>query len=336
MATLTRIKVKNQSCGRMLGALAYVLQTKKVTYDGVRVENGVNCTPSTSYLEMMSTKQNYRKTDGVCFFHFVQSFSDEENITPWEANKIAMELATRLFPDYECVVATHTDTDNIHSHIIVNSVSFTDGKKLHMGPTSLQEQRQISDEICQAHGLSVLEPYTGQKKKGMKPGEYRAALRCDSWKFALIKAIEDALYYSPDKESFILNLEYEGYEVSWRKDRKYITFTCPDGQKCRDKSLHDETYLKENLEKLFEYRQATGFVPGTVEPPEGWLAPICSAKSITSDAVKLGKEIEQIGDAPPIQVPYIHTESKQKRRENLKKLAQGQKLQSEQEYVITM
>jgi len=187
MATLTRVKVKHATCGRMLGALAYVLQDKKVTFDGVRVETGHNCTPYTGYLEMMATKQSFRKTDGVNFLHYVHSFSGKENITPWQANEIARELTEKLFPDNECVIATHNDTDNLHSHIIVNSVSFKDGKKLHISPTSLQEQRHVSDAICKAHGFSVLEPYDGQKKKKrLTPGEYRAAMRGESWKFRLI------------------------------------------------------------------------------------------------------------------------------------------------------
>lgn len=164
MATFTRIKVKKQSCGRMLGALSYVLQGHKVGFNGGRVESGINCLPYTSYLEMMTTKEKFKKTSDVCFYHFVQSFSEEEEITPWQANGVARELAEKLFPNYECVVATHNDTDNLHSHIIVNSVSFKDGKKLHLPPTSIQEMRQFNDEICMVHGLSVLEPYDGRKK----------------------------------------------------------------------------------------------------------------------------------------------------------------------------
>lgn len=73
MATISRVKVKHATCGRMLGALAYVLQDKTVTFDGVRVETGHNCTPYTSYLEMMATKQSFKKTDSVCFLHFIPS-----------------------------------------------------------------------------------------------------------------------------------------------------------------------------------------------------------------------------------------------------------------------
>jgi hypothetical protein len=322
MATLTRVKVKHATCGRMLGALSYVLQSKKVTFDGARVETGHNCTPYTSYLEMMATKQSFKKTDGVNFFHYVHSFSDKESITPWQANEIARELAEKLFPDNECVITTHNDTDNIHSHIIVNSVSFKDGKKLHMSPTSLQEQRQVNDEICRAHGFSVLEPYNGQKKKKrLTPGEYRAAMRGESWKFRLIKAIDEALEYSPDKESFILNMEYEGYEIRWTDTRKHILFTTPEGRKCRDDSLHDDTYLKETLEKLFAYRAEHGYEPRTPEPPEGWLAQANTA--------------EKLASVPPPLTPFAPVDGKLKRREALKKLAQGHKLQSEQEQEFT-
>ncbi len=299
---------------------------------GVRIETGHNCTPETSYVEMMATKQSFRKTDGVNFLHYVHSFSDKENITPWQANEIARELAERLFPDNECVIATHNDTDNLHSHIIVNSVSFNDGKKLHMSPTSLQEQRQVNDEICLAHGFSVLEPYDGtRKKKRLTPGEYRAAMRGESWKFKLIKAIDEALEYSPNKESFIQNMEYEGYEVLWDDTHKHILFTTPEGKKCRDRTLHDDTYLKETLEKLFAYRAEHGYVTQTPEPPEGWLAQANSMGKLASAAVKLGKSIEKTVDALPPLTPFIPTDSKRKRREALKKLAQGHKLQSEQE-----
>ena len=332
MATFTRVKVKKQSCGRMLGALAYVLQDKKVRFEGGRVESGINCTPYTSYLEMMATKQMFKKTADVSFYHFVQSFSDKEKITPWQANEIARELAEKLFPNYECVVATHTDTDNIHSHIIVNSVSFVNGKKLHLSPTSIEEQRQVNNEICMAHGFSVLETYTGQKrKKRLTPGEYRAAERGESWKFRLMKTVDEALEYSVTREDFTANMEYEGYEVRWDDTHKYILFTTPEGQKCRDRSLHDDIYLKENLEQLFAYRAEHGFTPLTPEPSEGWLAQASSMGSVVSDAVRLGKNLEGLGDMPPAYAPYAQTDSKQKKREALKKLSQGHKLQSEQE-----
>ena len=172
-----------------------------------------------------------------------------------------------------------------------------------------------------AHGLRVLgEPEKYSKKKRMKPGEYQAGLRADSWKLDLIQAINEALEYATDRESFIANMEQEGYEVTWTDTRKHITFTCPNGRKCRDSSLHDETYLKENLEALFAYRQAAGFCPGSVEPDEGWIG------ELADGLIRLGRSMERPDDLPPLSMPPTWTDSKQRRREALKKLAMGQKL----------
>ena len=332
MATFTPIKNKKQTKGALLGTLLYCVDARKTAHQGRSLVSGVNCNVYTAYLEMLTTKQQFRKTDGRQFFQFVQSFPEDADITPEEVHQIGLELAARQFPGFEVLVATHCNTDNLHNHILVNSVSYQSGKKLHQNHDDLVRHRQVNDEICMAHGQPVLECYRkGQKKKRARAGEYRAAERGESWKFALIKAIEEALLYSPDRESFIQNMEYEGYQVQWNDARKYITYTCPNGMKCRDNKLHDETYLKENLEKLFAHRQATGFVPLTPEPPEGWLGELERAGRLAEDVVSLGRNLERVVDTPPLPAPRTWTDSKQRQREALKKLAQGHKLHSEQE-----
>ena len=332
MATFTPIKNQKQTKGALLGTVLYIIDRRKTTHEGQNLVSGFNCNAYTSYLEMMTTKQQYRKTDKRQFFQFVQSFPEDTNLTPQEVHRIGLEFAARQFSDYEVLVATHCDTDNLHNHLLVNSVSFKTGKKLHQNHDDLVQHRKVNDEICMAHGQPVLEGYhKGQKKKRALAGEYRAAERGGSWKFTLIKAIEEALLYSPDRESFIQNMEYEGYKVQWSDNRKYITYTCPNGMKCRDNKLHDETYLKENVEKLFAYRQTTGFVPLTPEPPEGWLGQLEQARHLGEDVISFGKNLESTGDVPPPLAPPTWTDSKQRQREALKKLAQGHKLQSEQE-----
>ena len=129
-------------------------------------------------------------------------------------------------------------------------------------------------------------------------------------------------------------MEYEGYSVRW-DHHKYILFTTPEGKSCRDRSLHDETYLKENLEKLFAYRAEHGFTPLTPEPPEGWLGQIKQTGGLANDIISLGKNLESAVNVPPPITPQTWTESKQRQREALKKLAQGHKLQSEQEQEFT-
>ena len=113
-------------------------------------------------------------------------------------------------------------------------------------------------------------------------------------------------------------MEIEGYEVTWVPNRKHITFTCPNGRKCRDSSLHNETFLKENLETLFAYRQVAGFRPGTPEPDEGWLG------ELAAGWFRVMADLEHDADWQ-LPAPPVWTDSKQRRREVLKKLAMGQK-----------
>ena len=138
-----------------------------------------------------STKQ---EADGRQFYHFVQSFSVEDGLTPRQVNTIGVEFTQRQFPDFEVVVATHLDTNHPHNHLVVNSVSCKGGKKLHQNAADLQRRRQVNNEICMMRGLQALElPEMHTRKKQMRPGEYQARLRGDSWKLDLIQAINDAL-----------------------------------------------------------------------------------------------------------------------------------------------
>jgi len=93
-------------------------------------------------------------------------------------------------------------------------------------------------------------------------------LRGESWKLDLIHVINEALAYADNRESFIYNVEQEGYQVVWSDTKKRITFITPEGRRCRDDSLHDETFLKENLGMLFMFRQVFKFYPGSEEPEE--------------------------------------------------------------------
>ncbi len=339
MAVFSAVKNKKQTKGSMHGVMVYISDMNKTYHEDKQLITGMNCNYLSGFAEMCLTKQQYKKNDGRQFYQFVQSFSVEDDVTPLQVHQIGLELAEKLFPDFEVMIATHCNTKYLHNHIVVNSVSFKTGKKLHQNHDILMEQRLKNDQICMGHGLMVLEPYQKLKRgQALKPKEYRAAQRGQSWKLQLIAAIEDALLYSTDRESFIHNMEYEGYEVNWSDSRKYITYITPEGYKCRDNKLHDDTYLKENLEKLFIFRQETGFVPLTYEPPEGWLGEMENYYSVGENLIQLGKNIENITEVPPPITPKSWTDRKQKQRENLKKLAAGHKLSSEleQDFEMTM
>ena len=260
MATVTYIRESKQSISAMKGVIDYCCQDKKV-YDEIsnqRLVSGVNCDGENAFAEFLATKKSYKKTDGMNFYQYVQSFSPEENITPHQAHEIAIEFAEKAWTGYEVLVATHCDVQHIHSHFVINSVSFENGKKLRQNPNTLKSLRALSDEICRHHNLSTLEPYS---KDGMKIStrEYRTAVKGQSWKFKLMNDIDKAMNISGSKEDFINAMSIIGYSVTWTDGRKYITYQCPNKMKCRDIKLHNDKYLKGSMENEFRYRQEQYF-----------------------------------------------------------------------------
>ena len=257
MATFTVVKNKAQSGGSLGRVLKYVSQEKKTLWEERSLVSGWNCVAKSAYDEMMTTKQRFGKTGGRMFYQFVQSFDPAEKIIPQEVHAMGLELAQKLFPEFEVVVATHVDKDHLHNHLVVNSVSCEDGHKLHQNAADLQRQRQINDEICMAHGLTVLDkPQRYADDKKMRPGEYRSAVRGESWKFQLINTIDRCMRRTKSREEFIREMERRGYQVRWETNRKAITYTTPKGMKCRDDRLHEDKYKKEVMEREFRIREA--------------------------------------------------------------------------------
>ena len=255
MATFTAIKNRGGGRGALGGVLRYTQQDEKTLWEGQRLVSGWNCTAQSARSEMQLTKERFRKTDGRQYYHFVQSFSEQDDLTPQKARTIALELAQREFPDFEALVATHIDTDFLHSHLIVNSVSFRDGRKLHQSATDLQAHRLSNDKICVAHHLSILPPPQKQvQQKRMGTREYRSAAKGESWKFRLINTIDQCMRYASTKDEFISLMESEGYQVRWTDGRKNITYTTPQGMRCRDDRLHESKYTKEVIEREFRIR----------------------------------------------------------------------------------
>ena len=154
--------------------------------------SGVNCSGVDSIVEFEATKAAFQKMDGTNFYQYVQSFSPKENITPSQAHEIALEFAARAWPGTEVLVATHCDTDHVHSHFVLNSVSFETGLKLRQSPNTLKELRMVSDQVCMAHGLNVLKPYRGGGSK-LSAREWRAAQKGESWKFQLMYHIGECM-----------------------------------------------------------------------------------------------------------------------------------------------
>ena len=241
-----------QSRAALRGVMLYVMQEKKTTWEGVPLVSGINCQPQSVYDDFLNTKLLYHKDSGVMFYHMVQSFPKGAAVDPRQAHEAARRLA-EYFDGCEVLVCTHVDREHIHSHCVINSVNFETGKKLHMAKEQLQELMRRNDAICQEMGLPVFE-VTAQQARGMGGAEYHTALKGQSWKLRLMNTIDECMKYAADKDAFVSLMESEGYAVRWEGTRKYITYTTPDGMRCRDNKLHEEKYCKEAMEHEFRIR----------------------------------------------------------------------------------
>ena len=255
MATVSFIPESSQSISAMKAVIEYCLQQKKVADEdsGHRLVSGVNCNGENAFTEFMATKTAHHKKGGMNFYHYVQSFSPSESVTAEQVHEIGLAFAQKAWPGHEVLVTTHTDVAHLHNHFVINSVHYENGRKLRQNPGTLTKLRSLSDGICLEHGLSVLEPY---KKDGanISSREYRAAAKGESWKFELMRVIDECMRCAGNREEFLILLRSEGYDATWTDSRKNITYTTPEGRKCRDSKLHIEKYLKENMEAEFGYR----------------------------------------------------------------------------------
>lgn len=241
-----------QSRAAMRGVMLYVMQEKKTAWEGGPLVSGINCQPQSVYDDFLNTKLLYHKDGGVMFYHMVQSFPKGAAVDPRQAHEAARRLA-KYFDGCEVLLCTHVDREHIHSHCVINSVNFETGKKLHMAKEQLQELMRRNDAICLEMGLPVFEA-AAQKSRGMSGAEYHTALKGQSWKLRLMNTIDACMKYAADKDAFVSLMASEGYAVRWENGRKYITYTTPDGMKCRDNKLHEEKYCKEAMEHEFRIR----------------------------------------------------------------------------------
>ena len=231
----------------------------------VKLVSGHNCVPELSQKSFLATQALYaaeqemklgKGKNNIRFYQYVQSFSPKDNITPEQAHSIGMQFVKEFFPKHEVLVATHLDNGQYHNHFVINATSFVDGSKLHMNKFSLSKMRQLSDEICVAHGLKVLKPYDPHKPSiNLGQREYRAQQRGSSWKFELLYEITALMKTCGSRKEFIHRLREKGYDVRWEEQQKTMTYTCPNGRKVRDNKLHDTRFLKEAMQREFRIRE---------------------------------------------------------------------------------
>ncbi len=221
------------------------------TEHGILV-SGINCLPENAYEEMMLIKKNYHKEDGRLGYHFIQSFNGKE-VSAQESNDIGMELAQSLWGDkYQVLVCTHIDKDNVHNHIILNSVSFIDGSKYHNSNVEIALVREINDDLCRKYRLSVIESDKAYKETEIAESRI-ANYNRNSGKMELIKNdIDEAIENARKYQDFVDGLSFKGYFV--KKTNGSISISTPYfNRNIRIARSFGEDYTFENIKHRIYY-----------------------------------------------------------------------------------
>lgn len=216
-------------------SLDYVTKEEKTEE---KLVTGLHCEADTVKEEMQATKKLWGKTGGRTYKHFVQSYHADEQITPEQAHKNAIELAkgTEAWKGHEVLIATHIDRGHIHSHFIVNSVNFENGYKLQWSKADLQNLKDRCNEQSRQQGLHV--PEKGKTFEGADREEtvawskdtYQLLKKAEqgevkSYVQDIALSVLDCKEQATSREDFIQRMNERGYGVDWQDNHKYITFT---------------------------------------------------------------------------------------------------------------
>lgn len=201
--------------------------------------SGKDCMPESCYDEFQMVKRNFNKLDGRTYYHMIQSFAQDDDISPEKCHEIGMQMAEHCFPNFQVLVATHIDKKHMHNHFIINSVSHKDGKKMDISPQDLLDIKNYSNKLCRENGFVVTEAKTRRNEN-------------QKWKqnikYWAIKMMQE----SYGMEEFIWKMSLHGIDIKYDPKYKYMTYTDNAGHRCRDAKLFDERLLKKNLEMYFD------------------------------------------------------------------------------------
>ena len=267
MAVNKTINKRTNTHGAMRNCIEYVLRQDKtselLTYiTGPYCHNEINY--DLVYRTFLEEKKMWNKDTGRMYAHNIISWHKDEQITPEQAFEFGKEFAENWFSGFQTLVAVHKDKDHIHCHLVTNSVSYEDGRKLHNTRKDLERMKQLTNQMCRERGLTVAEKGKHFDGSQIEKGEviawskdkynlFRQQVKdsfVEGCAMAVLKALENCI----SKEKFIEKMKQFGWNVNWTEKRKHITFQNQEGKKVRDSNLFKTFHLdisKEGLENEF-------------------------------------------------------------------------------------
>ena len=267
MAVNKTINKRTNTHGAMRNCIEYVLRQDK-TGELLTYVTGPYCHDEINYdlvyRTFLEEKKMWDKDSGRMYAHNIISWHKDEQITPEQALEFGKEFAENWFSGFQTLVAVHKDKDHIHCHLVTNSVSYEDGRKLHNTKKDLERMKQLTNQMCRERGLTVAEKGKHFDGSQIEKGEviawskdkynlFRQQIKesfVADCAMAVLKALENCI----SKEKFIEKMKQFGWNVNWTDKRKHITFQNQDGKKVRDSNLSKTFHLdisKEGLENEF-------------------------------------------------------------------------------------
>lgn len=268
MAINKVINKSTKSHGAMKNVIQYVLQEKKVIEgyaDIIGPYEPERITYDDVYQAFLEEKKIWKKDSGRMYAHNIISFHRDEKVTPEECMEIGRRFCDQFFSGHQSLIAVHQDRDHLHIHIVTNTVSYIDGRKLHQSRADLEKQKVFTNQLCVERGLSVAEKGKHFDGTKIEEGEIRGwskdkyHLLVNEAKKSFVAdcaiAIVETLQDCTSREAFIAGMTQRGWNVTWTAKKKHITFTNGNGDKARDTNISKTFSMnidKENLIHEFE------------------------------------------------------------------------------------
>ncbi len=228
------------------------------------------------YKAFLHEKRLWNKDSGRIYAHNIISFHKDEHISPEQCLEIGKQFVEQFFSGYQNLIAVHQDKEHLHIHIVTNSVSYTDGKKIHQTKHDLERQKEYTNSLCKSMGLSVAEKGKHFDGSSIEEGNIITWSK-DKYHFLTDKtkksyivdcavAIMEAIPVSLNQQDFINKMSEQGWEVKWEDNRKHIVFQNKNGDKVRDSNISQTFSLDINKEALGrEFERNRSFSKYTAE-----------------------------------------------------------------------
>lgn len=213
--------------------------------------SALNCSKENPYQDMTRVKKKWRKQDGILGFHAFQSFAEGE-VTPKQAHQIGVKLAEELWGDrFQVVVSTHLNTNHIHNHFCLNSVSFVDGKKYYDNHASYALMRETSDRLCEENNLSVI-----KEKKTKANIDYTKFYKSQVTKSTYSETVKDDIDYAIEQaysyNDFLSLMHKMDYIVENRSGKLGVRKTNRSRNIRIARAFGNEYEIKKINERIFE------------------------------------------------------------------------------------